>query len=171
MATQTQDNQEIEQAIERLSQKMRTVSDAMALARTPVKKTAANQNRAKGGKTRRLSLGKFFKYILILSLFAGLSYMLASLVSVYMEKIKNGQSQTSDQSVATAPLPASLPRNVLETAPENVPADTAETAQAPFTPVISDTNLMPVAPPAAPAAPAMADFALMEAITGWWIPN
>ena len=108
MATQTQDNQEIEQAIERLSQKMRTVSDAMALARTPVKKTAANQNKAKGGKTRRVSLGKFFKYILILSLFAGLSYMLASLVSVYMEKMKNGQSQTGDQPVATAPLPASL---------------------------------------------------------------
>ncbi len=88
---------------------MRTVSDAMALARTPLKKTAANQNKAKGGKTRKVSLGKFFKYILILSLFAGLSYMLASLVSVYMEKMKNGQSQTGDQPVATAPLPASLP--------------------------------------------------------------
>ena len=59
MATQTQDNQEIEQAIERLSQKMRTVSDAMALARTPVKKTAANQNKAKGGKTRRVSAVNF----------------------------------------------------------------------------------------------------------------
>ena len=36
--------------------------------------------------TRRLTLGKFFKYILILSLFAGLSYMLASTtVSVYMQ--------------------------------------------------------------------------------------
>ena len=34
MATQTQENQEIEQAIARLSQKMRTVSDAMELART-----------------------------------------------------------------------------------------------------------------------------------------
>jgi len=161
MATQTQDNQEIEQAIERLSQKMRTVSDAMALARKPVKKTAANQNRAKGGKTRRLTLGKFFKYILILSLFAGLSYMLASIVSVYMEKMKNGQSQTSDQPVAIAPLTGQpAPTTVLENAPENVPADTAETAQAPFTPIIADTNLTPVAPP---AAPAMADFALKRA--------
>ena len=157
MATQTQDNQEIEQAIERLSQKMRTVSDAMALARTPVKKTAANQNKAKGGKTRKVSLGKFFKYILILSLFAGLSYMLASLVSVYMEKMKNGQSQTGDQPVATAPL-AGQPAP--ENAPENPPADTAETAQVPFTPIIADTNLTPVAPP---AAPAMADFALKGA--------
>ena len=158
MATQTQDNQEIEQAIERLSQKMRTVSDAMALARTPVKKTAANQNKAKSGKTRRVSLGKFFKYILILSLFAGLSYMLASLVSVYMEKMKNGLRQTGDQPVATAPL-TSLPEN----APENLPADTAQTAQAPFTPIIADTNLTPVAPPAAPTVPAMADFALKGA--------
>ena len=157
MATQTQDNQEIEQAIERLSQKMRTVSDAMALARTPVKKTAANQNKAKGGKTRKVSLGKFFKYILILSLFAGLSYMLASLVSVYMEKMKNGQSQTGEQPVATAPL-AGQPAP--ENAPENLPADTAKTAQAPFTPIIADTNLTPVAPP---AAPAMADFALKGA--------
>ena len=172
MATQTQDNQEIEQAIERLSQKMRTVSDAMELARTPVKKTAANQNKAKGGKTRKLSLGKFFKYILILSLFAGLSYMLASLVSVYMEKLKNGQSQTSEQPVTTAPLPgqpapksapANGPANAPENAPANGPADTAETAQAPFTPIIADTNLTPVAPPAAPAAPAMADFALKGA--------
>lgn len=168
MATQTQDNQEIEQAIERLSQKMRTVSDAMELARTPVKKTAANQNKAKGGKTRKLSLGKFFKYILILSLFAGLSYMLASLVSVYMEKLKNGQSQTSEPPVTTAPLPGqpapkSAPENGPENAPENGPADTAETAQAPFTPIIADTNLTPVAPPAAPAAPAMADFALKGA--------
>lgn len=157
MATQTQDNQEIEQAIERLSQKMRTVSDAMALSRTPVKKTAANQNKAKGGKTRRLSLGKFFKYILILSLFAGLSYMLASLVSVYMEKMKNGQSQTGDQPVATAPLTG---KPAPENAPENLPADIAETAQAPFTPIIADSNLTPVAPP---AAPAMADFALKGA--------
>ncbi|MGB0398054.1 MAG: hypothetical protein ACPGHX_07455 [Candidatus Puniceispirillaceae bacterium] len=160
MATQTQDNQEIEQAIERLSQKMRTVSDAMALARTPVKKTAANQNKAKGSKTRKVSLGKFFKYILILSLFAGLSYMLASLVSVYMEKMKNGQSQTGDQPVTTAPL-AGQPAP--ENAPENLPADTAQTAHPPFTPIIADTNLTPVAPPAAPAAPAMADFALKGA--------
>ena len=43
MATQTQENQEIEQAIERLSQKMRTVSDAMELARTPIEKKPANQ--------------------------------------------------------------------------------------------------------------------------------
>ena len=157
MATQTQDNQEIEQAIERLSQKMRTVSDAMELARTPVKKTAANQNKAKGSKTRKVSLGKFFKYILILSLFAGLSYMLASLVSVYMEKLKNGLRQTSDQPVAAAPLTGQpAPKNALE----NLPADTAQTAQAPFTPIIADTNLTPVAPP---AAPAMADFALKGA--------
>ena len=157
MATQTQDNQEIEQAIERLSQKMRTVSDAMELARTPVKKTAANQNKAKGGKTRKLSLGKFFKYILILSLFAGLSYMLASLVSVYMEKLKNGQSQTSEQPVTTAPLPGQpAPKSAPDSVPENAPAN----VPALFTPIIADTNSTPVAPP---AGPAMADFALKGA--------
>jgi hypothetical protein len=86
--------------------------------------------------------------------------MLASLVSVYMEKIKNGQSQTGDQPVATTPLTS---QPAPENAPENQPADTAETAQPPFTPIIADTNLTPVAPPAAPAAPAMADFALKGA--------
>ena len=70
--------------------------------------------------------------------------MLASLVSVYMEKMKNGQSQTGDQPVATAPLTG---QPAPENAQENLPADTAQTSQAPFTPIIADTNLTPVARP------------------------
>ena len=170
MATQTQENQEIEQAIERLSQKMRTVSDSMDLARTPVKKTAANQNKAKNGKKRRFSLGKFFKSLLLLSLFAGLSYMLASLVSVYIEQVKTKQTQEVS---ATAPAPAtSTPATSddaarLSSAP--APAATSlpaqESAPAPLpslTPIIADSAL-PTAPPPAPAAPAIADFALKGA--------
>lgn len=183
MATQTQENQEIEQAIARLSQKMRTVSDAMELARTPVRKTAANQNKAKNGKKRRFSLGKFFKSLLLLSLFAGLSYMLASLVAVYIEQVKIKQTQEiaapaappapalaiattpaakTDTQIATATTPAG-------SAAQPAPADTSQPAQekasAPLpllTPSITDSPT-PSAPPPAPTAPAIADFALKGA--------
>ncbi len=165
MATQTQENQEIEQAIERLSQKMRTVSDAMELARTPVKKTAANQNKAKNGKNAD---SKFFKSLLLLSLFAGLSYMLASLVSVYIEQVKTKQTQ---EVAATAPAPASstpATSNTLRPLPARLAATSQagqESASAPLpslTPIIADSAL-PTAPPIAPA-PAIADFALKAQI-------
>lgn len=178
MATQTQENQEIEQAIARLSQKMRTVSDAMELARTPVRKTAANQNKAKNGKKRRLSLGKFFKSLLLLSLFAGLSYMLASLVAVYIEQVKTKQTQEiaapaappapaiattpaakTDTPVATATTPAG------QLAPAGTSQPAQEKASAPLpllTPSITDSPT-PSAPPPAPTAPAIADFALKGA--------
>lgn len=178
MATQTQENQEIEQAIARLSQKMRTVSDAMELARTPVRKTAANQNKAKNGKKRRLSLGKFFKSLLLLSLFAGLSYMLASLVAVYIEQVKTKQTQEiaapaappapaiattpaakTDTPVATATTPAG------QLAPAGTSQPAQEKASAPLpllTPSITDRST-PSAPPPAPTAPAIADFALKGA--------
>ena len=173
MATQTQENQEIEQAIARLSQKMRTVSDAMDLARTPVKKTAANQNKAKNGKKRRFSLGKFFKFLLLLSLFAGLSYMLASLVAVYIEQVKTKQTAEITAPVAV-PAPAILgapesdaPETALpETAPPasaSVPSQELASPPLPsLTPIIADPTL-PAAPPPAPAPPAIADFALKGA--------
>lgn len=168
MATQTQENQEIEQAIARLSQKMRTVSDAMDLARTPVKKTAANQNKAKNGKKRRFSLGKFFKFLLLLSLFAGLSYMLASLVAVYIEQVKTKQIAEITAPVA-APAPAILGAPESD-APETAPPASAsvpsqELASPPLpslTPIIAEPPL-PAAPPPAPAPPAIADFALKGA--------
>ena len=172
MATQTQENQEIEQAIARLSQKMRTVSDAMELARTPVRKTAANQNKAKNGKKRRLSLGKFFKSLLLLSLFAGLSYMLASLVAVYIEQVKTKQTQEIAAPAAPpAPAIATTPAAKTDTpvATATTPAGTSQPAQestsAPLpllTPSITDSPT-PSAPPPAPAAPAIADFALKGA--------
>ena len=178
MATQTQENQEIEQAIARLSQKMRTVSDAMELARTPVRKTAANQNKAKNGKKRRFSLGKFFKSLLLLSLFAGLSYMLASLVAVYIEQVKTKQTQEINAPAASpAPAIATTPAAKTDapvaaaTAPaaQPAPAGTSQPAQekasAPLpllTPSITDSPT-PSAPPPAPTAPAIADFALKGA--------
>jgi hypothetical protein len=182
MATQTQENQEIEQAIARLSQKMRTVSDAMELARTPVRKTAANQNKAKNGKKRRFSLGKFFKSLLLLSLFAGLSYMLASLVAVYIEQVKTKQTQeiaTPAAPLAPAPAPAIATTPAAKTdtpvatattpAGQLAPAGTSQPAQekasAPLpllTPSIIDSPT-PSAPPPAPTAPAIADFALKSA--------
>ena len=184
MATQTQENQEIEQAIARLSQKMRTVSDAMELARTPVRKTAANQNKAKNGKKRRFSLGKFFKSLLLLSLFAGLSYMLASLVAVYIERVKTKQTQEINAPaapLAPAPAPAIATTPAAKTdapvaaatattpAAQPAPAGTSqpsqEKASAPLpllTPSITDSPI-PSAPPPAPTAPAIADFALKGA--------
>ena len=169
MATQIQENQEIEQAIARLSQKMRTVSDAMELARSPVKKTAANQNNSKKSKKRRFSLGKFFKYLLVLSLFAGLSYMLASLVSVYIEQIKTKQSDTlpvvapltpePDAPAVAAPALPSAPAQAEPSTPASAPTSVPLPS---LTPIISDTAL-PTAPPPAPAAPAIADFALKGA--------
>lgn len=179
MVTQTQENQEIEQAIARLSQKMRTVSDAMELARTPVKKTAANQNKARNGKKRRFSLGKFFKSLLLLSLFAGLSYMLASLVAVYIEQVKTKQTAKLTAPVA-APAPAELgaPESLgspavdapaMDAPAMNAPASASTSSQEPasaplpsLTPIIADPTL-PAAPPPAPAAPAIADFALKGA--------
>ena len=184
MATQTQENQEIEQAIARLSQKMRTVSDAMELARTPVRKTAANQNKAKNGKKRRLSLGKFFKSLLLLSLFAGLSYMLASLLAVYIEQVKTKQTQEiaapaaplapaiattpaakTDTPVATATIPAGSATPAGQLAPAGTSQPAQEKASAPLpllTPSITDSST-PSAPPPAPTAPAIADFALKGA--------
>ena len=179
MVTQTQENQEIEQAIARLSQKMRTVSDAMELARTPVKKTAANQNKARNGKKRRFSLGKFFKSLMLLSLFAGLSYMLASLVAVYIEQVKTKQTGELTAPVA-APAPAELgaPESLgspavdapaMDAPAMNAPASASTSSQEPasaplpsLTPIIADPTL-PAAPPPAPAAPAIADFALKGA--------
>ena len=175
MATQTQENQEIEQAIARLSQKMRTVSDAMELARTPVRKTAANQNKAKNGKKRRLSLGKFFKSLLLLSLFAGLSYMLASLVAVYIEQVKTKQTQeiaapAAPLAPAIATTPACKNRHPgcncnHQLAPAGTSQPAQEKASAPLpllTPSITDSST-PSAPPPAPTAPAIADFALKGA--------
>ena len=179
MVTQTQENQEIEQAIARLSQKMRTVSDAMELARTPVKKTAANQNKARNGKKRRFSLGKIFKSLLLLSLFAGLSYMLASLVAVYIEQVKTKQTAELTAPVA-APAPAisgtpeslgspAVDAPAMDAPAMNAPASASTSSQEPasaplpsLTPIIADPTL-PAAPPPAPAAPAIADFALKGA--------
>ena len=179
MVTQTQENQEIEQAIARLSQKMRTVSDAMELARTPVKKTAANQNKARNGKKRRFSLGKFFKSLLLLSLFAGLSYMLASLVAVYIEQVKTKQTAELTAPVAAAaPAELGAPESLgspavdapaMDAPAMNAPASASTSSQEPasaplpsLTPIIADPTL-PAAPPPAPAAPAIADFALKGA--------
>jgi len=170
MATQTQENQEIEQAIARLSQKMRTVSDAMELARTPVRKTAANQNKAKNGKKRRFSLGKFFKSLLLLSLFAGLSYMLASLVAVYIEQVKTKQTQEIAApaaplapAIATTPAAETDAPVAAATAPAGQPAQEKASAPLPLlTPSITDSPT-PSAPPPAPTAPAIADFALKGA--------
>lgn len=178
MATQTQENQEIEQAIARLSQKMRTVSDAMELARTPVRKTAANQNKAKNGKKRRFSLGKFFKSLLLLSLFAGLSYMLASLVAVYIEQVKTKQTQEiaapaapPEPAIATTPAAktdtpvatATTPAGQLAPAGTSQPAQEKASAPLPLlTPSITDSPT-PSAPPPAPTAPTIADFALKGA--------
>lgn len=179
MVTQTQENQEIEQAIARLSQKMRTVSDAMELARTPVKKTAANQNKARNGKKRRFSLGKIFKSLLLLSLFAGLSYMLASLVAVYIEQVKTKQTAELTAPVA-APAPVisgtseslgspAVDAPAMDAPAMNAPASASTSSQEPasaplpsLTPIIADPTL-PAAPPPAPAAPAIADFALKGA--------
>ena len=152
MAIQTQENQEIEEAIARLSQKMRTVSDAMELARTPVRKTAANQNKAKNGKKRRFSLGKIFKSLLLLSLFAGLSYMLANLVAVYIEHVKTKQTQEKT-APAAQPAPAGTSQPAQEKASAPLPL---------LTPSITDSPFLS-APPPAPTAPAIADFALKGA--------
>lgn len=161
MATQTQENQEIEQAIERLSQKMRTVSDAMELARTPVKKKPANQNKANKRKKYRFSVVSIFKNLLLLLLFSGLSYMLASLVAVYIEKVK---SQNSTETTAlTEPVIAPSTSSEVNTSEGTSEAD----RPAFLTPTIADTELnpaiLPKAPPIAPAPPVMADFALKEA--------
>ena len=157
MVTQTQENQEIEQAIARLSQKMRTVSDAMELARTPVKKTAANQNKARNGKKRRFSLGKFFKSLLLLSLFAGLSYMLASLVAVYIEQVKTKQTAELTAPVA-APAPAELG------APESLgsPAVDAPAMDAPAmnAPASASTSSQEPASAPLPVAPCLACLAV-----------
>jgi len=161
MATQTQENQEIEQAIERLSQKMRTVSDAMELARTPVKKKPANQNKANKRKKYRFSVVSIFKNLLLLLLFSGLSYMLASLVAVYIEKVK---SQNSTETTAlTEPVIAPSTSSDVNTSEGASEAD----RPAFLAPTIADTDLspaiLPKAPPIAPAPPVMADFALKEA--------
>ncbi len=161
MATQTQENQEIEQAIERLSQKMRTVSDAMELARTPVKKKPANQNKANKRKKYRFSVVSIFKNLLLLLLFSGLSYMLASLVAVYIEKVK---SQNSTETTAlTEPVVAPNTSSEVNTSEGTSEAD----RPALLAPAIADTDLnpaiLPKAPPTAPAPPVMADFALKEA--------
>ena len=166
MATQTQENQEIEQAIERLSQKMRTVSDAMELARTPIKKKPANQNKALKRKKYRLSLVSIFKNLLLLLLFAGLSYMLASLVGVYIEKVKSQRANTQTNTQADtqaepiAPPSTAADKNLSENAP-------TLDRLTPLAPIIADTNLNPAippqAPPIAPAPPAIADFALKGA--------
>ena len=160
MATQTQENQEIEQAIERLSQKMRTVSDAMELARTPIKKKPANQNKALKRKKYRFSLVSIFKNLLLLLLFAGLSYMLASLVGVYIEKVKSQRADTQADTQATTPPSTAADKNLSESAP-------APDRLTPLAPIIADTNLNPAippqAPPIAPAPPAIADFALKGA--------
>ena len=158
MATQTQENQEIEQAIERLSQKMRTVSDAMELARTPIKKKPANQNKALKRKKYRFSLVSIFKNLLLLLLFAGLSYMLASLVGVYIEKVKSQRADTQAEPIA--PTSTAADKNVSESTP-------TPDRLTPLAPIIADTNLNPAippqAPPIAPAPPAIADFALKGA--------
>ena len=161
MATQTQENKEIEQAIERLSQKMRTVSDAMDLARTPVKKKPANQNKSYKRKKYRFSLVGIFKNLLLLLLFSGLSYMLASLVGVYIEKVKSQRNIQADKQAATqtepvAPASIATDRNVNENAasPDRL---------TPLAPTIADTNMVPQTPPIAPAPPAIADFALKGA--------
>ena len=162
MATQTQENQEIEQAIERLSQKMRTVSDAMELARTPIKKKPANQNKALKRKKYRFSLVSIFKNLLLLLLFAGLSYMLASLVGVYIEKVKSQRADTQAEPIAEpiAPPSTTADKNLSENAP-------TPDRLTPLAPIIVDTNLNPAippqAPPIAPAPPAIADFALKGA--------
>ncbi|MCH1464998.1 MAG: hypothetical protein L7W39_04800 [Alphaproteobacteria bacterium] len=160
MATQTQENQEIEQAIERLSQKMRTVSDAMELARTPIKKKPANQNKALKRKKYRFSLVSIFKNLLLLLLFAGLSYMLASLVGVYIEKVKSQRADIQADTQAATPPSTAADKNVSESAP-------APDRLTPLAPIIADTNLNPAippqAPPIAPAPPAIADFALKGA--------
>ncbi|MBL6606214.1 MAG: hypothetical protein ISQ23_04610 [Alphaproteobacteria bacterium] len=161
MATQTQENQEIEQAIERLSQKMRTVSDAMELARTPVKKKPANQNKASKRKKYRFSVVSIFKNLLLLLLFSGLSYMLASLVAVYIEKVK---SQNNTETTAlTEPVVAPNTSSEINTSEGTSEAD----RPAFLAPTIADTDLnpaiLPKAPPIAPAPPVMADFALKEA--------
>ncbi len=162
MATQTQENQEIEQAIERLSQKMRTVSDAMDLARTPVKKKPANQNKAHKRKKYRFSLVSFFKNLLLLLLFAGLSYMLASLVGVYIEKVKSQRNMQADTQIDTKIVP---PRAVADkNVSENISIPDRLT---PPDPTIADTNgrlaIPPQPLPLAPALPAIADFALKGA--------
>ena len=164
MATQTQENQEIEQAIARLSQKMRTVSDAMELARTPVRKTAANQNKAKNGKKRRFSLGKFFKSLLLLSLFAGLSYMLASLVAVYIEQVKTKQTQEI-AAPAASPAPAIATTPAAKTdapvaaatattpAAQPAPAGTSQPSQESFgSPALADAEYHRQPDPLCPAA-------------------
>ena len=160
MATQTQENQEIEQAIERLSQKMRTVSDAMELARTPVKKKPANQNKASKRKKYRFSVVSVFKNLLLLLLFSWLSYMLASLVAVYIEKVKSQRADTQADTQATTPPSTAADKNLSESAP-------APDRLTPLAPIIADTNLNlaipPQAPPIAPAPPAIADFALKGA--------
>ena len=164
MATQTQENQEIEQAIERLSLKMRTVSDAMDLSRTPVKKKPANQNKAHKRKKYRFSLVSIFKNLLLLLLFAGLSYMLASLVGVYIEKVKsqrNIQANTQADKGAEPVAPSmATNKNVNENA-------SSADRLTPLAPTIADTNgglaIPPQAPRIAPSPPAIADFALKGA--------
>ena len=162
MATQTQENQEIEQAIERLSQKMRTVSDAMDLARTPVKKKPANQNKAHKRKKNRFSLVSIFKNLLLLLLFGGLSYMLASLVGLYIEKVKSQRNLKADTQTDSKIAPASTAAN--RNVNENAPSPNRLTSLAP---TIGDQNMgltmPPQAPTIAPAPPAIADFALKAA--------
>jgi len=159
MVSQNPQNQEIEQAIERLSAKMRHVSDAMELARSPVNKKAANQNKAQSNIKRRLSIGKFFKTLLIVCVFAGLSYVLANLLNLYFERIK----PNADLSQTSQPTSAAPSENQTAPSPALTEAGKTEDANLPALPSgLNNTNLLP-ADTGTVAVTQQADFALKEA--------
>ncbi len=107
MTVQAQNNPEIEQAIERLHEKMRTVSAALEMTRHSPQKKPANQNKAKKGAEKSAAkntaiLSKLLKTLLILVVLATISFSLAFLVSKYIEQVKSGSALPAEQSQTTA---------------------------------------------------------------------
>jgi len=159
---QPQENQEIEQAIQRLSEKMRHVSASLEMTRAPVTKTAANQNRAETGKKKGAAkahstpiISRLLKYLLLVCILGGITLGLASLISLYLDQMRpqsqaQGQAETPAQTSAGA-----LPQDSnaqLPAAPASAPAVSTGTDTAPQ--------------PAAKTAPqplGAADFALRSA--------